>query len=198
MSRKQVNTGLERYYKHKKAKYLNDDNIGKFMKWCEDNGFETDVIQEELENMDDTQLGTFDEDDFPTDKTGKDKEMEIIKVIKECWDYKDAFKDGLDFTQTNEYNYFMDNNNMTSISTQNDDEYNDNDKDQIDATTEIEVDYYKTQEKKYWKCMQCSFYNHISSKQCMVCVMCNSWNDKFKPKEYIIDIKQEMKQKLSK
>ena len=37
----------------------------------------------------------------------------------------------------------------------------------------------------YCKCLQCSFYNHVSSKKCMVCVMINSWDDKFKSDEYI-------------
>ena len=94
-SRNRVNAGLERYYKRKGVKYPCQDGIGKFIEFCDDNGFDSDLIGEELENAEDTILGTFDSDNFPTQKTGKDKETEIIRVIEQCWIYPDAFRTSL-------------------------------------------------------------------------------------------------------
>ena len=53
MSTQQIDLGLSRYYKRYQVEYYedkDDDQSGKFMKWCNDNGYDTDGIRDELEN----------------------------------------------------------------------------------------------------------------------------------------------------
>merc|ERR1719361_2488849 len=96
---KQVNDGLERYYRHKGVNYKDEDGEGKFEKWCEENGYDTDMIQEELDaGYDECIFIEFDEE-FPLtqpDNEENKKRMQIIKIIEYCWDNDAAFVEAED------------------------------------------------------------------------------------------------------
>ena len=90
-NKEQIDIGLSRYYAHKSIQYFNNDGIGKFMEWCDDNGYDDDNIAFELQqDPQDFILHEFD-DDFPSDNTGIDKVIEICKIIEYCWYFDDAF-----------------------------------------------------------------------------------------------------------
>ena len=46
MSISQIDNNLRNYYKQKNASYDNDEGIGKFLAWTEENGYETDDVLE--------------------------------------------------------------------------------------------------------------------------------------------------------
>ena len=56
MSRKQVNAALHRFYKCYDTSYIDTKGYGKykykFMKWCLEHGYDSDKIEEELQNED--------------------------------------------------------------------------------------------------------------------------------------------------
>ena len=68
---KQVDRNLYTYYivAGHGDDYLNDDGIGKFMEWVEENGYSIDQLQDEVLNIgcdeDESLLLEFEQDDFP-------------------------------------------------------------------------------------------------------------------------------------
>ena len=82
MSTKQVDKGLERYYGHKNTDYLDDEGVGKFAQWCEENGYDTDTIAEEFNYPpEDTSIVEYD-DNFPSNKIGQEKIQHIFNIFK--------------------------------------------------------------------------------------------------------------------
>eukprot|EP01084_Bolivina_argentea_P131944 232843_1 len=82
MSRKQIDIGLSKYYKDKEIEYFDNDGIGKFMEWCDVNGYDTEAIEDELEQEPiDCALVEFDQN-FPTTKINDNKTNEIFNIIK--------------------------------------------------------------------------------------------------------------------
>ena len=70
---------------------MDDDGNGLFMEWCDVNGYNTDGIEDELEqDPEDCALIEFD-DDFPTNKSGQNRINEIFNIIKYCYENDDAF-----------------------------------------------------------------------------------------------------------
>jgi len=91
----QICAALGRYYKIKEVDgYFDDDGVGKFSAFCEENGFDDDMIQEELaEEPGQSQLAEFEADGFPG-TTGLDpeaKQIKILDVIKKCAENPKAF-----------------------------------------------------------------------------------------------------------
>eukprot|EP01084_Bolivina_argentea_P040705 75174_1 len=61
------------------VQYINDNGIGKFIDWCQENGYDTDMIIEEFDKI------------FPISTTGKQKQIEIFEIVKHCWENERAF-----------------------------------------------------------------------------------------------------------
>ena len=94
MSTAQIDSGLLRYYSNKNVSYTDEDGNGLFMEWCDVNGYDTEGIEEELEqDPSDCALIEFDED-FPTNKFGEERLMEILNVIKHCYENENASSNG--------------------------------------------------------------------------------------------------------
>ena len=81
-----MDKALARYYKQHDCEYLDEDGIGKIEKWAEDNGFDTDGVEDELfeQEPDQSQLLLFDTD-FPSKKGQQLSAIEIINILKRCW-----------------------------------------------------------------------------------------------------------------
>eukprot|EP00483_Globobulimina_turgida_P012264 UN12286 len=86
----QIDRVLEEYYKSfKRNDYKNADGIGKFKKYCDDNGFEENDISEEMKAPpDDCMLVDFDKNDgkniFPLNgafDTEKDRQIAILAIL---------------------------------------------------------------------------------------------------------------------
>eukprot|EP00484_Ammonia_sp_Unknown_P026676 CAMPEP_0197034580 /NCGR_PEP_ID=MMETSP1384-20130603/12653_1 /TAXON_ID=29189 /ORGANISM="Ammonia sp." /LENGTH=677 /DNA_ID=CAMNT_0042464529 /DNA_START=26 /DNA_END=2059 /DNA_ORIENTATION=+ len=83
---KQIDHCLTNYYNHMGVPYLDDDGNGKFKRWTEENGYDSDLIKEELNTgkPDDSTMVDFDED-FPTDKKGdSERALDIFKKLAYC------------------------------------------------------------------------------------------------------------------
>ena len=96
MSIKQIDLGLSRYYNRHQVEYYKDkedDQSGKFTNWCNDNGYDTDGIRDELENEpSECVLIEFDQEDFPFTKVDQDeRNKEIFVIIKYCFESSEAF-----------------------------------------------------------------------------------------------------------
>ena len=88
---RQIDRGLRRYYAHKNIPYENEQGISKFITWLDENGYDSEVIKEEFkQSPDEAAIVEFD-DNFPTDKTGYDKEEEIFQLLKQCYKDPNAF-----------------------------------------------------------------------------------------------------------
>eukprot|EP00486_Rosalina_sp_Unknown_P005103 CAMPEP_0201570448 /NCGR_PEP_ID=MMETSP0190_2-20130828/12727_1 /ASSEMBLY_ACC=CAM_ASM_000263 /TAXON_ID=37353 /ORGANISM="Rosalina sp." /LENGTH=564 /DNA_ID=CAMNT_0047994011 /DNA_START=35 /DNA_END=1726 /DNA_ORIENTATION=+ len=82
---------LARYYKQHNRPYLDNDGNGKFQNWVEDNGFDTDGIEEEFNvDADESTLGDVD-NDFPCVKGKELSTEDIIAILKRCWTDPNAF-----------------------------------------------------------------------------------------------------------
>eukprot|EP01084_Bolivina_argentea_P264917 448913_1 len=89
-----LNKALGNYYKSQgdNTYYSEPTPEGKFIAYCEENGFELEDIDDELTNdAADCIYCDFDED-FPFDKTIKpttedEKLEEIFRIIKDCYEY---------------------------------------------------------------------------------------------------------------
>eukprot|EP00486_Rosalina_sp_Unknown_P006726 CAMPEP_0201572136 /NCGR_PEP_ID=MMETSP0190_2-20130828/15242_1 /ASSEMBLY_ACC=CAM_ASM_000263 /TAXON_ID=37353 /ORGANISM="Rosalina sp." /LENGTH=552 /DNA_ID=CAMNT_0047997527 /DNA_START=28 /DNA_END=1686 /DNA_ORIENTATION=- len=76
---------LSRYYKQCNCQYFDDDGHGKFKQWVDDNGFDTDGIEEEfVEQPEESQLIEVD-DDFPSARGTTLSKEEMIEVLRKCW-----------------------------------------------------------------------------------------------------------------
>lgn len=63
-----MDKGLEEYYKSIEVNYFNDEGVGKFWEFCDENGFDDEDLEEELENdPEDCMILEFDEN-FPLEK----------------------------------------------------------------------------------------------------------------------------------
>ena len=88
---KRIDNGLRRYYGHKNIPYENEEGIGKFMAWVDENGYNTEAIEEELRiGPDEAAIVDFD-DDFPTDNIGDETNKQIFGIIAACYRDPDAF-----------------------------------------------------------------------------------------------------------
>eukprot|EP01084_Bolivina_argentea_P084419 152672_1 len=81
-----IDQALDEYYKQlKRNDYRNDDGIGKFHQYVEDNGFDSDAIKEELHD-EESILVDFDKD-FPCMKAMKnesEKKKEILSILQKA------------------------------------------------------------------------------------------------------------------
>ena len=94
MSTKQLDVGLSNYYSHSSVSYDKQ-----FSAWAEDNGYDTDLLTEEFDtNLDDEDIPVIIEfdDQFPTNKTGKEKGELIFNVLLHCWNTPNAFQHSLE------------------------------------------------------------------------------------------------------
>eukprot|EP01084_Bolivina_argentea_P214191 363677_1 len=87
-----IDEGIAMYYQHVgSSDYFDIDGIGKFQRFCDDNGYDSDNIDEELDNAQDSMLVEFD-DNFPLHTTMEDDERNefIFNIIIQCkkLDYK--------------------------------------------------------------------------------------------------------------
>ncbi len=83
---------LSKYYQLKGIEYFDDFGKGKFRNWCDDNGYDTDEIAEELNlNAFDCSCTNFD-DQFPTSLIRSDlKTIEIYIILKMCFQSTNLF-----------------------------------------------------------------------------------------------------------
>eukprot|EP01084_Bolivina_argentea_P314184 544177_1 len=91
----QIDKALGRYYKNLGVdNYFNEDGIGKFQAWCDDNGFDDEGVNDEFnENPSDCTIIDFDEN-FPLrNKTNDETEtaQQIINIIQQCYNDASAF-----------------------------------------------------------------------------------------------------------
>ena len=94
----QIDQGLQKYYGHKKSDYTTEDadgqSLGKFAQWADENGYDTDMVEEELlksgGDLNDISCLDFDED-FPSSLEGDARLAEIYKVMMECFKNPSAF-----------------------------------------------------------------------------------------------------------
>ena len=78
---------LGRYYKQQNVKYLDNDGNGKFIQWVNDNGFDSEGIDEEFEEPpDQTTLVAIDEGGFPSSSGIDLKNEDIIAILRRCWE----------------------------------------------------------------------------------------------------------------
>eukprot|EP01083_Nonionella_stella_P304286 1056697_1 len=99
---KQIDDALGRYYAMNKTKYYDDDKIGKFYSYCNENGLDDDAtIDEEFEQDDpeESLLVDFD-DNFPgIDPNDANKSLKILKILKNCRENETAYmEDGEEFS----------------------------------------------------------------------------------------------------
>eukprot|EP01084_Bolivina_argentea_P314185 544180_1 len=95
----QIDKALGRYYQTLGAdSYFNEDGIGIFQAWCDDNGFDDDAVNDEFnENPSECSIIDFDEN-FPlqNDTTDETKRaQQIIKIIQQCYNDPNAFTNKL-------------------------------------------------------------------------------------------------------
>ena len=95
---RQIDQGLKRYYGHKNTRYENEYGQTKFMLWVDENGYDSGAIKEEFQQSpDEAAIVDFDED-FPTDKTDEEREIEIFKILNACYKYPSAFFNSSDLS----------------------------------------------------------------------------------------------------
>eukprot|EP01083_Nonionella_stella_P261081 889411_1 len=101
MSTKQIDAGLARYYQQKGIQYIDKANgIGKFIEWCNVNGYNTESVKEELKRQPfECTLVEFDQE-FPTKKTKFDRTKEIFSIIKQCFHDANAYIPTQEDTET--------------------------------------------------------------------------------------------------
>ena len=82
----QVDRALARYYfKQDRNDYFDENGVGIFKLFCEENGFDADVIEEELDN-DPSECMLIDVDEeFPFPKPPMDRDKAIYDVLKRCF-----------------------------------------------------------------------------------------------------------------
>lgn len=86
-----IDTFLKKMYSECNQPYVNDEGVGRFAEWVEDNGYRTEDVEADLKMTDATKTSLVDFDDnFPTNKTGPDRDKEIFIVLKfaACFFYK--------------------------------------------------------------------------------------------------------------
>eukprot|EP01084_Bolivina_argentea_P035078 65054_1 len=86
---KQTDVSLSKYYKLHNIPYYDNDDIGKFSKWADDNGFDSDGIEEEFA-MEYTESSLLDMDEQFPPKNLKPKQ--IINILKKCWTDPNAYE----------------------------------------------------------------------------------------------------------
>eukprot|EP01084_Bolivina_argentea_P030301 56180_1 len=111
-----IDKGLQRYYKQFNANYIDDNGYHKFSGYCNDNGFDDDVVIEELK-MDpgDCMIVDFDEDfPFPKDKKPYNRSKAIFDIIMRCYQFENAYSGQPQIRILKEYFHF-DNKQMIEI-----------------------------------------------------------------------------------
>eukprot|EP01084_Bolivina_argentea_P183223 316204_1 len=110
---KQIDDALGRYYArlHKDG-YFNDHGEGKFLEYCEANGFDNDdVISEEIhQDVEENMLLDFDENfPFPENQQPENKSQQIWNILKKCHDNPNAFRGSSEYDVFDvEPNHFQD------------------------------------------------------------------------------------------
>ena len=78
----QIESNLEMYYRQANKSYLDELGLGKFLYFCNKEGYDTESVLDELDNEpNDCALVDFDED-FPSLKTGQEKRNEIYVTME--------------------------------------------------------------------------------------------------------------------
>jgi len=92
----QIDAGLGRFYSQKGVQgYFDGDGVGKFKAYCEENGFDDDMICDEMkEDPGESQLVDFDGETFPSPEDLEDEEIAklILSVINKCATDAQAYK----------------------------------------------------------------------------------------------------------
>eukprot|EP01084_Bolivina_argentea_P035080 65057_1 len=93
---KQTNESLSKYYKLHNRRYYDNDGIGKFEKWADDNGFDSDGIEEEfaMEFMESSLLDM--DEEFPPKNL---KPKQVIDILRKCWIDPNAYEPVVDIVQ---------------------------------------------------------------------------------------------------
>eukprot|EP01084_Bolivina_argentea_P264247 447557_1 len=88
----QIDEGLCEYYKLKgQLDYLDEHGVGKFKKWCQDQGYDSNLVDDELNGpMDECMFINFDRN-FPIDDQKQDNSIEIFNIIKKCFQKNNPF-----------------------------------------------------------------------------------------------------------
>ena len=88
MSIKTLDKNLRKYYKLQYKEYKVDENDnGVFAVWCEENGYDTDAVKEDLEmdpDEDEAMMLEFD-DEFPYPKNKKKDKITMLQILNECF-----------------------------------------------------------------------------------------------------------------
>lgn len=94
MLTQQIDQGLASYYELNNVEYYND-GTGKFGQWCQDNGYDSDMLYDEL-NQDASDCALVDFDEYFPSKFGTDKERrsnEIHSIIINCFKKLNIYTD---------------------------------------------------------------------------------------------------------
>eukprot|EP01084_Bolivina_argentea_P068394 124492_1 len=84
----QADEALHRYYKLHNTCYLDENGIGKLKLWTDDNGYDSDLIEEDL-NTDATESMLVNIDDnFPPNNLGPDA---MLEILRKCWTDTNAY-----------------------------------------------------------------------------------------------------------
>eukprot|EP01084_Bolivina_argentea_P170058 294696_1 len=92
---KQIDAALERYYKLQETEYKNEDGIGLFEAYCNDNGLDDDgTIEEELDQADPDEclLIDFDEN-IPGVANDDKKAQKVFRILRNCAENETAYRD---------------------------------------------------------------------------------------------------------
>ena len=83
---KRINHCLEQYYNCKHKSYVNDDGVSKFMHWVDENGYDTETVEQDftMGGYDEACIVDFD-DDFPINETGDERLKEIFRILNLFW-----------------------------------------------------------------------------------------------------------------
>ena len=81
-----IDNCLLEYYNNLGAPYLNEQGIGKFAEWVDENGYDTETISEDLHDINPAEVSIveFDED-FPSDEKGFELQKKIFSILQACW-----------------------------------------------------------------------------------------------------------------
>ena len=78
----QLDNSLRWYYKLQQQPYDDEEGVGKFAEWTEENGYDTDTIAEEFNYPpEETSIVEYD-DNFPSNKAGQEKIQHIFNIFK--------------------------------------------------------------------------------------------------------------------
>jgi len=94
-----IDSALKRLYKLKgRTDYENDDGVGKFAEFCEENGFEDeeDTFKEEFDAGPDQCTFCDMEDAFPWLDSDANRNKKIFDILKRCWEEEGAYSKAAD------------------------------------------------------------------------------------------------------